>query len=167
MARKMVYLVTFAALLGPGAQGGEGATLRDLESLSRAHIRDAVLDAVAHPERAMAVGRPRAGGLQVVKMAVFEEIHAHGGKRFHVALAFVEHTLAGPQACFVEAQPFSQSLVLIAYYVLVRCEVRCVCDRQETQCGRLPPHVDSRRHTHELVRGGPGALQCSRAQISA
>ena len=92
MARQMVYLVTFAALLGPGAQGGEGATLRDLESLSRAHIRDAVLDAVAHPERAMAVGRPRAGGLQVVKMAVFEEIHAHGGKHFHVALRLSSST---------------------------------------------------------------------------
>ena len=88
-AHQMVYLVTFSALL-PHEEHAGGGRLRDLEPLTRVQIRDAVLDAVANPERTG--GRPRTTALRPVKMAVFMETHAHGGKHFHVAMKLSSNT---------------------------------------------------------------------------
>lgn len=87
LARNVVFLVTFAAILeAPDAQGQYPAHVppRSLEGVTREQIRDAVLDAVAHPAAALhsAGGRPRTKVLSVVKLVVFLEQPLH----FHVAL---------------------------------------------------------------------------------
>jgi len=92
---EMVYVVTFAAVLNPEVQQEAGVPLRDLEALTRVHIRDAVLDAVANPERAgphTVGGRPRTTPLTAVKMVVFMEKHANGSKHFHVAVKLSSNT---------------------------------------------------------------------------
>lgn len=87
LARNVVFLVTFAAILeAPDAQGQDPAHVppRVLEGVTREQIRDAVLDAVAHPAAPLhsAGGRPRTRVFSVVKLVVFLEQPLH----FHVAL---------------------------------------------------------------------------------
>ena len=83
-ARSTVYLVTFAAVLDATALEAE-TPLKSLEGLTRADIRDAVLDAVQHPAEDTnrnGRGRPRTQALEAVKLVVFLEEPRH----FHVAL---------------------------------------------------------------------------------
>ena len=79
-ARTSVYLVTFANVLNTTALHA-ATPLKTLEGASREAIRDAILDAVAHPERE-AGGRTASETLSVVKMVVFKEEPLH----FHAAL---------------------------------------------------------------------------------
>jgi len=86
--RQHVFLVTFAAVLEETALRAELA-LRTLEGVTREVVRDALLDAVAHPaEHGRAGGRPRARALQVEKLVVFLEEPRH----FHAALKLNDHT---------------------------------------------------------------------------
>ncbi|CAE7414057.1 Ikbke [Symbiodinium sp. CCMP2456] len=77
-ARSMVFLVTFAAVLSETALQAE-TPLKDLADLSRLQVRDALLDAVAHPvpEATPRGGRPRSKVLEVVKLVVFLEEPKH------------------------------------------------------------------------------------------
>jgi hypothetical protein len=81
-ARSLVFLVTFAAVLEETALQSE-TPLKTLQGLSRAEIKDAILDAVAHPlQDSSQGGRPRTKTLEVLKLVVFLEEPLH----FHVAL---------------------------------------------------------------------------------
>ena len=79
-ARRMVFLVTFAAVLAETAAEAE-PPLRTLDGLTRADIQAAIADAVANPQ-AESRGRPRVASLQVQRMVVVLEQPLH----FHVAL---------------------------------------------------------------------------------
>ena len=79
-ARRMVFLVTFAAVLAETAAEAE-PPLRTLDGLTRADIQAAMADAVANPQ-AESSGRPRVASLQVQRMVVVLEQPLH----FHVAL---------------------------------------------------------------------------------
>ena len=75
-----VYLVTFAKILETSASDAS-SSLRTLDLISRENIRDAMLDAFAHPVLETG-GRPRKQQLHVCKMVVFLEEPKH----FHVAV---------------------------------------------------------------------------------
>ena len=100
--RSMVYLVTFSALL-PRAEGAaaDGDELRDVNTLTRAEIRDAVLNAVAEPcfEAQARGGRPRQRQPEVVKLVVGAEQHsARPAQHFHVALRLTDKARFLPYA---------------------------------------------------------------------
>ena len=83
-ARCLVFLVTFAAVLAKTALHA-AEPLVTLEGWTREGIRDALLDAAAHPQDDGARGgRPRTQPIVVGKMAVFLEEPRH----FHVAIKF-------------------------------------------------------------------------------
>ena len=78
----LVFLITFAAILALTA-ARVGAAPKALVGVTRAQVRDSVLDAVANPAVGGARGgRPRSVPLTVLKLVVFEEEPKH----FHVAL---------------------------------------------------------------------------------
>ncbi len=89
-ARNLVFLITFAAVLPDTADAQLGVPLRTLEGVTRANVRDAILDAVAHPVASLARvgGRPRTTTLSAVKLVVFEEQPKH----FHVAIRLSAQT---------------------------------------------------------------------------
>jgi len=82
-ARGLVWLITFAAVL-PDTADQAAVPLRTLDAVTRENVRDAVLDAVAHPVREGQVlgGRPSTVPATVDKLVVFQEEPKH----FHVAL---------------------------------------------------------------------------------
>lgn len=84
--RGMVVLVTLAALLSEG--DAEAAYLRDPSTMSREEVRDALLDAVAHPvSDGPFGGRPRTRVLGVCKLVVAREEHSTVGRfHYHVAM---------------------------------------------------------------------------------
>ena len=81
-ARQMIFLVTFAGVLADTVEAAD-TPLRTLDDLTRQHILDAVLDAIAHPVVVNARGgRPRSVQAVALKVVVFLEEPRH----FHVAL---------------------------------------------------------------------------------
>ena len=91
-ARRMVYLVTFSALLNQGAS----PELRDPTSLSREEVKTAVLDAVANlvqVENNSRGGRPRTRALTAQKLVVVQEEHEdREACHYHVALKLSAET---------------------------------------------------------------------------
>jgi len=85
-ARRMVFLVTLAAVLPDTALAAE-VPLRTLDGVTREHVKDAVLDAVAHVGDLPGRGRPRSSPLAVTKLVVFQE---DGPRHFHVAVKLTE-----------------------------------------------------------------------------
>ena len=98
----MVYLVTFSALLpGTAEAAGNGHRLRDVNGMTRAEIRDAVLSAVAQPafDPNARGGRPRQRVPEAVKLVVVAETHTErSAQHFHVALKLSEKTRFLPYA---------------------------------------------------------------------
>ncbi|CAE7522337.1 F52C9.6 [Symbiodinium sp. CCMP2592] len=89
--------VTFAAVLSETALEAE-TPLKDLADLSRLQVRDALLDAVAHPvpEATPRGGRPRSKVLEVVKLVVFleEPKHFHAALKLNTSTRFMPLKLA-------------------------------------------------------------------------
>lgn len=78
-----VYLITFAAVLSASVSATAASRpLRSLEGLSRADIRDAILDVFNSPPEDKRRGRKRATPISIAKMVVFEEVPKH----YHVAI---------------------------------------------------------------------------------
>ena len=91
-ARQCVLVATFAALVAEPAKNGDGrksAELKDVSGMSREMIRDAVLDAIAHPiwDKTRG-GKPRMKAIAADKLVVFREKHVNGKFHFHVAVRF-------------------------------------------------------------------------------
>ena len=89
-SRRRVYLVTFSSILSKTDVQAEGQpSLRDPSSMTREQVRDALVDAVAHPMAAheRSGGRPRSRNIYIEKMGVACEQHnAREDFHFHVAL---------------------------------------------------------------------------------
>ena len=89
-ANQWVYLVTIALTL-PDTVEGAPTPLRSPQNATREEVRDAVLDAVAHPAAPLrgCAGRPRERPLKVKKGLVALELP---GPHFHIALRLSERT---------------------------------------------------------------------------
>ena len=87
-SRQFVYLVTFSAVLEPGAAG-----LRDVAGFTREQVKTALLDALANPAAPAGPsrGRPRAAPVQAEKLVVALEQHSErDAVHYHVALKLAQ-----------------------------------------------------------------------------
>ena len=107
-ARRMVFLVTFAAVLAETAAAEP--PLRTLDGLTRADIQAAIADAVANPQ-AESRGRPRVASLQVQRMVVVLEqpFHFEAQRRHPLLPIGVPVTRNGGALCGIVFSPQSTS----------------------------------------------------------
>ena len=83
-ANQQIYLITVSRVL-PEVMASAG--FRDVETLTRAELRDMVRDAFDDPVHLTSVGRPRACTESKVEVAIVaREYHADGSAHFHVVV---------------------------------------------------------------------------------
>ena len=118
----IVYLCTIWRVLASTLMGRPD--LRDIGTITREQVRDALIDAFNNPDASIYGGRPRAGdgGHLVEKIIVVKEEHKDGTFHFHVGISFTLQLPAHASGCLV--LPWAEKLTRQSPGCCVRPEQR-------------------------------------------